>query len=77
MGSLNVHVTYSSGQGRKGVRVSGSVAHGGMLQAVRTDSQGHAMLSWTSNSSYLDAIFIDGKKYKGKYQSGGSYAFLG
>lgn len=78
MGSLNVHVTYSSGKGKKGVKVTGEVSgfFGGMTKSTRTNSDGHAMLEWSSSKS-LGAIFIDGKKHSGKYTSGSSYSFQG
>ena len=79
MGSLNVHITYSSGKGKKGVRVVGETSGfiGGLTKAVKTDSEGHALISWKSSTSTLSAIYVDGKKHKGKYKSGSSYAFSG
>lgn len=77
MGSLNVHVTYKSGKGKKNVRVVGDVGGmvGGMTNAVYTDANGHANVSWSSNTGYLSTLYVGGKKYKGKFASGSTYSF--
>lgn len=74
MGSLNVHVTYSSGKGKKNARAVGENSNG-MTQTVFTDKNGHACVSWTSNTGRLTNLYVDGKKYKGPFQSGGTYSF--
>lgn len=75
MGSLNVHVTYpNSGNGKSNVRVVGE-NNNGMTQAFFTNRQGEACVRWASNTSMLVALYVDGKKYKGRFQSGSSYSF--
>lgn len=74
MGSLTVHVTYSSGKGKKNARVVGENMNG-MTPAIFTDSNGYATVTWTANTGFLSTLFVDGKKYKEKYQSGGTYSF--
>lgn len=77
MGNLNVYVTSSSGRGKKGIKVTGEVTgiFGGLTKSVRTDTNGHAILQWSSSTGSLGAIYVDGKKYSGKYTSGSSYSF--
>lgn len=77
MGAINVIVTYSSGAPKRRARVRGEVPGilGGMTREIVTDDRGHAMISWSSGSSHLSTIYIDGKAYPGEYYSGGSYAF--
>ena len=74
MGSLNVHVTYSSGKGKKGARVVGENSNG-MTKTVYTDARGHACVTWTSNTGRLTNVYVDGKRHKGPFQSGGTYSF--
>ncbi len=75
MGIINIRVVGSSGRGVK-ARIGGKVsgALGGMVQGGYTNSDGHGILEWSSNSS-LDTIYINGKGYRGKYRSGETYAF--
>lgn len=76
MGSLNVEVTYSSGKGKNHVRVVGENMNG-HTKPVFTDKNGHAMITWTANTGFLTALYVDGKKHKGKFHSGSSYSFRG
>lgn len=74
MGALTVIVTYNSGQSASGKKVSGSVSLGGMVSEQRTDSNGKAVLTWSSDRS-LDKIFVDGKGYSGPFKSGSTEHF--
>ncbi len=75
MGIVNISVVGSSGKGvkaRVGAEVSG--AFGGMVSGGYTNSDGHGILEWSSNTA-LSTIFIDGKAHRGKFRSGETYAF--
>lgn len=46
----------------------------GFTKDVKTDKKGKAVLIWYSNTD-LNAIYVDGKKFEGRYENGGSYTF--
>lgn len=72
-GSLTVKVYKRDGS--KTWPYSGcKVSHNRDYETVRTDSDGVAKLSWSSNDA-PSAIYVDGKKYEGSYSDGGSYTF--
>jgi len=75
MGIINIRVVGSSGNGIK-ARVGGKVAGalGGMVSGGYTNSDGHGVLEWSSNTR-LDTVYIDGKAHPGDYRSGETYAF--
>ncbi len=77
MGAVNVIVTFASGSGKKGARVQGEVGGflGGMTAETRTDSDGHAVVTWTSSTGSLVALYVDGRKHAGTFRSGQTYAF--
>ena len=69
-GSCDVYVSYSSGNPASGASVQGSVSFGGMTDKVRTDRNGNASLTWSSDSS-LEKVFVDGRTV-GSCRNGGS-----
>lgn len=77
MGALTAIVTYRSGRGRKGVRVVGATGGllGGMTAATRSDVDGRAVVTWSSATGTLAALYVDGRKHKGPFRSGGTYVF--
>jgi len=46
----------------------------GFTKDFKTDKSGKAVLIWYSDSD-LNAIYVDGKKFEGRYENGGSYTF--
>lgn len=75
MGAINIKVIGNSGNGVKakyGASVSGLL--GGHVKGGYTNSDGHGVIEWSSNSP-LDCVYIEGKEYKGKYTSGNTYVF--
>lgn len=79
MGTLNVSVTYPGGHGEKDAKVIGEAGGfiGGMTESVHTDVDGHAAVTLSSSISSLAAIYVDGKKHRGPFECGETYAFPG
>ncbi len=77
MGAVNILVTYASGRPASGVKVVGEVGGmlGGMTAKLSTNADGHACLTWKSNTSSLANVYIDGRKHSGPFRSGETYAF--
>ena len=77
--SITVKVTSSSGSAKKGVRVVGEVCGGisciGQTDAVYTDSNGYATITFSSGCKLCD-IYLDGKSNEGTYRDGEEYGFV-
>ena len=69
-----VHVAHKSGSNASGIRVAASVSMGGVTKAVRTGSDGRALVEWSSSAS-LTNIYVNGKGHKGPFRNGGTYTF--
>ncbi len=75
MGIINVRVIGSNGKGTK-AKIAGEASggFGGMVKGGYTNSDGHGILEWSSNSA-LSTIFVDGSANRGKFKSGETYVF--
>ena len=77
-GAVTVKVYKKDGYPAKRVNVKGY--YGGGIncfptQEVKTDNDGHCVLSWDSSDKRLVEIYIAGEKHKGQYQAGQTFTF--